>query len=681
MELQDEEFTPPPKHRSSYLSSSKQQANSSPPRTDASRKSLSISVVFGTVLVFLLVVGGWYWRAHKHTKLSDMDTILLADFTNTTGEPVFDDALKQGVAVQFEQSPFLNLVSPQRVQQALRLMGQSSEARVTPKIAQELCQRTEGTATVEGSIAALGSQYILALNAVNCHTGDILGREQITCEDKNHVLPALGTAVTSLRTKLGESLKTVQKYDTPLQQATTSSLEALQAYSLGFRTKDTKGDGAAVPFFERAIQLDPQFAMAYALLGTSYQNLGQRGRGAMMITKAHDLPERASEREKFYIDSYYFDLVIGDLDKARQVYEQWAQVYPREDKPVGNLGLLDGFVGQYDRGLAQARKALLLHPESGLRYANLLQNYLRLNRLGDGKSIAREALSKNLDSPFLRVYMYQIAFLENEVSGMAQQVAWAADKPGVEDILLGAEAETVGYAGRQEKSREFTREAAGIAGSLGENETAAGYEANAALREALFGNAAEAHHHTEAALKLASTSRDVMFAAALALAISGESDRSLSLATQLAQTFPQDTIVKFIYLPTIAGQLALRRREPAKAVQELQSSGTFELGQAGDATLMPALYPVYVRGMAFLMSRQGSEAAAEFQKILDHRGVVVNEPIGALAHLGLARACLIQGDGAKARAAYQEFLTLWKDADPEIPVMIAAKSEQAKLQQ
>jgi serine/threonine protein kinase len=680
MEVQDQESTPPPK-LSPSSSSSKQKTSSSSRGTDASRKGLSIPVAFGAVLVILLAVGGWYWRSHKKSKLTDKDTIVLADFTNTTGEPVFDDALKQGVAVQLEQSPFLSLVSPQRVRQALRLMGQSAEVRVTPKIAQELCQRTEGTATVEGSIAALGSQYILALNAVNCHTGDMLGREQITCEDKTHVLPALGTAVASLRAKLGESLNTVQKYDTPLEQATTSSLEALQAYSLGFKTKDTKGDGAAVPFFERAIQLDPQFAMAYALLGTSYQNLGQRGRGAAMITKAHELAERASEREKFYIDSYYFDLVIGDLDKARQVYEQWAHVYPREDKPVGNLGLLDGFVGQYDRGLAQAQKALLLNPESGLRYANLVQNYLRLNRLVDGKSIAGEALSKNLDSPFLRVYMYQIAFLENDAPGMAQQVAWAEDKQGVEDILLGAEAETAGYAGKQEKARELTRQAAGIAKGLGENETAAGYEANAALREALFGNPAEAHQHTEAALKLAAASRDVGFAAALALANSGESDRAQSLATQLAQAFPQDTIVKFIYLPTIAGQLALGRREPAKAIEELQSSGTFELGQAGDATLMPALYPVYVRGMAFLMSRQGSEAAAEFQKILDHRGIVVNEPIGALAHLGLARAYAIQGEDARARAIYQEFLTLWKDADPEIPVMIVAKSEQAKLPQ
>jgi len=678
-ELQGEESEPPPKISRSSPSGNKQKRTISSPETHDHKRDLRIPVIFGAVLGILLIVGGLYWRAHKQLKLTDKDTIVLADFTNTTGEPVFDDALKQGLAVQLEQSPFLSLVSPQRVQQTLQLMGQSSEVRVTPKIAQELCQRTESAATVEGSIATLGSQYILALNAVNCRTGDMLGREQITCEDKNHVLSALGEVVTSLRIKLGESLNTVQKYDTPLEQATTTSLEALQAYSLGFRTKDTKGDGAAVPFFERAIQLDPQFAMAYALLGTSYENLGERGRGAAMITKAYELPKRASEREKFYIDSYYFDLVIGDLDKARQVYEQWAQAYPREDKPVGNLGLLDGFVGQYDKGLAQAQKALLLHPESGLRYANLVQNYLRLNRLSEAKSVSREALSKNLDSPFLRVYMYQIAFLENEASGMAQQVAWAADKQGVEDILLGAEAETAGYAGRQEKARELTRQATGIANSLGENETAAGYEANAALREALFGNPAEAHQHIEAALKLASTSRDVEFAGALALAISEESDRAESIAAQLAQTFPQDTIVRFNYLPTVAAQLALGRNEPSKAIEELQSAGTFELGQAGDATLMPALYPVYVRGVAFLILRQGREAAVEFRKILDHPGIVVNEPIGALALLGLARAYAIQGEQAKARTAYQNFLTLWRDADPANPVLIAAKSEMTTL--
>jgi tetratricopeptide (TPR) repeat protein len=635
-------------------------------------------LALATLAISALIGSGLYWHSRTAIKLGEKDTIVLADFTNTTGEAVFDDALKQGLAIQLEQSPFLSLVSEHRLGQVLRMMGQSPDARIIPEMARELCQRADGAAEVEGSIAMLGSQYVLALKAVSCRTGEVLGREQITSEDKSHVLAALGKAVTSLRSKLGESLSTVQRYDTPVEEATTHSLEALQAYSRGYRTKDVKGDEAAVPFFEQAIQLDPKFAMAYALLGTSYQNLGERGRGSEMIGKAYELRERVSEREKFYIDSYYQDLVIGDLGKARQVYELWAQVYPREDKPVGNLGLLYGFLGQYDKGLARAQEALLRRPDSGLRYANLVQNYLRLNRLSDAQSTAREALAKNLDTPFLRLYLYQLAFLQNDLSGMAQQVVWAAGKPGVEDIFLAVEADTAAYSGQLKKAHESARQAAASARRVGENETAAGYEADASLREALFGNPAEALRRAEAARAL-STARDVQFAAALALALSGEVARAQTLATALAKSFPQDTIVKFNYLPAIAGQLALSRHEPAKAIDALQNSSLFELGQPGDATFMPALYTIYVRGEAYRAAHQGREAAVEFQKILDHRGVVVNGPIGVLAHLGLARAYVLLGDTVKSRAAYQNFLTLWKDADPDIPILQHAKTEYSIL--
>jgi tetratricopeptide (TPR) repeat protein len=494
------------------------------------------------------------------------------------------------------------------------------------------------------------------------------------------VLGALSQAATQLRKQLGESLNSIEKYDTPVEQATTHSLEALQAYSAGYRTKDEKGDEAAVPFFERAVQLDPKFAMAYALLGTSYQNLGERGRGAELVGRAYELSEGVSEREKFYIDSYYFDLVTGDLDKARKVYEQWAQAYPREDKPVGNLGLLYGYLGQYESGLAETREALHLHPGSSLRYANLVQNYLRLDRLSDAKSAAKGAQLKKLDSPFLCFYLYQIAFLENEPSGMAQQVAWAAGKPGVEDILLAVEAGSAAYSGRLKKAREFAREATASARHAGENETAAGYEAEAALREALFGNPAAALQRVEAALVLSTTARDVEFATALALALSGEVARTQTLADSLAKSFPQDTIVNFNYLPTIRAQLAVDHHDSSEAIEVLNIAAPFEFGQPGDASFMPSLYPVYVRGETYLAAHQGKEAAAEFEKILNHRGVVTNEPIGALAHLGLARAYVLQGDTIKARAAYQDFLTLWKDADPDIPIFIAAKSESARLQ-
>lgn len=625
------------------------------------------------------IAGFLYSRPQLETgRLTERDSIVVSDFDNKTGDPVFDDTLKQGLLVQLEQSPFLSVVSEQRIRQALGLMGNSPDARVTPGIARELCLRAAGTAVVQGSITALGSQYVLALKAMNCRTGDILGMEQRTSEDKGRVLAALGTAVSSLRSKLGESLGTVQKYDTPLEQATTQSLEALQAYSLGSKAKDVKGDEAAIPLFERAIQLDPKFAMAYALLGTSYQNLGERERGAEMIGQAYKLRDRVSEREKFYIDSYYLDLVVGDLDRSRQVYELWAQIYPREDRPVGNLGLLYGFIGQYDKGLSQAQEALLLHPESGLRYANLVQNYIRVNRLDDAETVSREALAKNLDTPFLRLYLYQLAFLRGDRSGMAEQITWAAGKPGVEDIFLAVEADTAAHSGQLKNAREFTRQAVASAMRVGAKETAACYEAAASIRESLFGNFTDALQRVEAGRTL-STSRDVTFAAALALALSGKEAQSQKLATELADRFSQDTIVKFNYLPAIAGRIILGHNEPTKAIDALRISSPFELGQPGDAGFMPALYPIYVRGEAYRAAQRGSEAEAEFQKIIDYRGIVINEPIASLAHLGLARAYVMQGNTAKARTAYQSFFRLWSEADPQIPILQQAQSEYATL--
>ena len=652
-----------------------------PSRPSSSGKQKTVWVPSLMLMVASLVAGGLYLRLHLAKPLTEKDTIILADFTNTTGDAVFDDTLKQGLAVQLEQSPFLSLISESRIQQTLPLMGQAPGARVTPAIARELCQRMEGSAELEGSIATLGSEYVLGLKATNCGTGSSLASVQVTADNKEHVLKALDEGATNLRGKLGESLSTVQKYDTPVEQATTPSLAALNAYSLGLKTKDIKGDEAALPFFDRAIQLDPSFAMAYALLGTSYSNLGERNRAAENVAKAYQLREHVSEREKFYIDSYYQELVAGDLDKAVPVYQLWAQVYPRDERPVGNLGLVYGYVGQYEKGLPQAREASRLQPRSALRYANLVQNYLHLGRLEEALSAAEEAQAKKLDSPYLCFYLYQLAFLRDDVAGRGQQVAWAAGKPGVEDVLLSAEADTASYSGRLAKAREFTRQAVVSAERAQETETAAGYEADAALREALFGNAAEARHRGDAALARL-TGRDVKFGAALALALAlaGDETRAQRLAGDLAKDFPEDTVVKFNYLPTIRAQLAISRHDSLKAIEALKIAAPFELGQPGDSSFTPSLYPIYVRGEAYLATHQGSEAAAEFQKILDHRGVVVNELIGALAHLQIGRAFALQGDTVKALAAYKDFLTLWKDADPDIPILKEAKTECAKLQ-
>ena len=444
------------------------------------------------MLVSGLAVGGWLQYTRKTHALSEKDSIVLADFTNTTGDTVFDGTLRQGLAVQLEQSPFLSLVSDERIQQTLRLMGQPADAKLTPEIARDLCQRTESAAVLDGSIANLGSQYVLGLKAVSCRTGDTVAEEQVRASSKEQVLLAMDKAVAKLRGKLGESLSTVQKFDTPVEQATTSSLEALQAYSLGRKTMTGKSDfAAAVPLFQRAVSLDSNFAMAYSSLSNAYWSLGETNLGAENARKAYELRDRVSDREKFYIECNHY-WATGDLEKARQAYELWAQTYPRDDVPPGYLSAIYTQIGEYDKALAESQEALRRDPTSGLNYANLAFSYLNLNRLDQARAIAEEAQAKKLDSQYLRFSLYQLAFLQNDAAGMAQQAAWAAGKPGVEDVLLASEANTAAYFGRLAEAREFSRRAVASAERAEEKETAAGYEAEAALREVLFGNAAEA---------------------------------------------------------------------------------------------------------------------------------------------------------------------------------------------
>jgi len=636
-------------------------------------------VIPAGLAIVALAVGGWLYYARHANALAEKDTIVLADFANSTGDPVFDGTLRQGLAAQLEQSPFLGLISESRVQQTLRLMAQPADAPLTPIIVRELCQRAGSKAYVGGSIASLGSQYVLGLTAVNCSTGDSLAEEQVTADGKEKVLKALGEASTRLRWKLGESLSTVENFDTPIEQATTPSLEALQAYSLGRKTMVGKSDFAgAVPFFQRAIQFDPNFAMAYASLGVSYYNLGETSLADKNTRKAYELSERVSEREKFYTESHYHFFVTGDMEKARQAYELWAQTYPRDFVPRANLGGVYVNLGRHEKALGEFREALRLEPGSAGAYANLVVVYLNLNRLKEARATAEEALARNLDSPTLRFDLYGLAFLENDSTGMAQQVAWSAGKLGVEDVLLAAQADTVAYSGRLAKARELSRRAVASAKRAEEKETAAGYEAGAGVREALFGNATEARHLAGAALAL-SNGQDVQCGVALALALVGDAAQADKLADDLAKRFPEDSIVQFNCVPTLRAQIALSRAEPSKATAVLQAATPYELATPSNGSFSFSLYPAFVRGEAYLRAHHPTEAAAEFQKLLDHRGLVVMEPIGALAHLGRARAYALQGDSAKAHAAYQDFLTLWKDADPDIPILIAAKAEYAKL--
>jgi DNA-binding winged helix-turn-helix (wHTH) protein/tetratricopeptide (TPR) repeat protein len=636
-------------------------------------KSWKMVVPAAVLLAAALVAGVLYHRSHRAKPLTDKDTVVLADFANSTGDPAFDGTLRQGLAVQLEQSPFLSLISEDRIRQVLAMMGRPGDAKLTAEIAREVCQRTGSAAVIDGSIASLGSQYVLGLKAVNCRTGDALAEEQVTVDSKERVLKALSDAAARLRAKLGETLSTVQKFDTPLEQASTPSFEALQAYSLGRKASAGADFAGALPFFERSIRLDPDFAMAYARLGMMYENLHETTRGSENLRRAYDLRERVSEREKFYIDSHYYQIVTGDLEKARQVFELWAQIYPRDWTPVTNLQVVYGDLGQNDKALEAVRKSVRLDPNA-LGYSNLVSSYVVLDRLQEARSAAKEAQAKQLDSPNLHLILYRLAFLQNDTAGMAQQVAWVAGKPGVEDVLLAGEADTAAYSGRLEEAREFSRHAVASAEQAEENEVAAMYEDAAALREAFFGNAVEGRQRAAAALFL-SKGRNAQLGAALALAFAGDAKRAQLLADDLGTRFPANTVVRFNFIPTIKAQLELIRNDSSKAIETLQAAAPYEVG----SLLGNRLYPVYVRGEAYLAAHRGIEAAAEFEKIIEHRGVALNRPTGVLAHLGLARAYAMQGDTAKAKAAYQDFLTLWKDADPDIPILKQAKLEYGKL--
>jgi eukaryotic-like serine/threonine-protein kinase len=641
-------------------------------------RSILIGVL--VLLALSLTAGGWLFFGHRSAHaLNEKDSVVLADFANTTGDAVFDDALKQGLAVELEQSPFLSLVSEQRIRDTLRLMGQSPDVRVTPAIARELCQRAEGAAEVEGSISMLGTQYVLGLKAVNCRTGDTMGREQIASEDKSQVLAALAKAVTSLRIKLGESFSTVQKYETPVEQATTPSLEALQAYSLGRKMMVAKGNYvAAVPLFQRAIEIDGNFAMAYASLGTTYNNLGESTLAAENTKKSFELRDRVSEREKYYIESHYYHFVTGDLEKARKVYEVWAQTYPRDSTPSNNLGIIYRYLGNYEKSLSEAQERLRLEPSSAPAHANVVAALLNLDRLEEARALDKQAEARKLAYPFLKICMYQLAFLQDDPARMEEQANWFISNPEAENALRANEAETAAYFGHLRKARELSRRAVASAQNAEKRETAANYEAAAAIREALFGDAAEARQRAAAAVVL-SSGRDVQFGAGLALALAQMAPRARQLADDMARRFPESTVAQFNYLPTLRAQLALSGKNSEEAIEALQKAAPYERGLPGDGSFTPGMYPVYVRGEAYLAAKRGNEAAMEFQKILTWRGVVVNEPIAALAHLGLARAYNLQGDTAKARAAYQDFRTLWKDADPDIPILKSAKAEYAKL--
>ena len=642
-------------------------------------------IVPAAALLALAVAG--YFYVHRTSPLTDKDTIVLADFDNKTGDPVFDDTLRQGLFVELQQSPFLSMISDQQVQQTLARMGQPKETRLTSEVAQQICERTASVVVLEGSIASLGSQFVLGLRAKNCNTGSILDQEQIQAATREDVLNSLSEIVRKLRTRLGESLAAVEKHSTPLADATTSSLEALKAYSTGQKLNLTSGGAVAIPLFRRAVDIDPNFALAHAHLALRYSEVGASVLSAESATRAWQLRDRVSDRERFFIDFIYDRDVTGNLEKAYQTLELWFQTYPRRGEPPSPHGLLGGLsthgTGRFERAIDAAQKQIAAAPDSANAYGSLAQSYVLTDRFPEAESTLQRASERKLERPINLVLRYNIALLNGDQEQMDRAVGLAKGMPGAEHGMAHAEALALARSGRLQEARRSSSRAVELALQGAEREMAATYQAARAVWEAVCGNAAEANRNAMAALAL-SNGRDVTYMGALALALSGDSSRSQPLADDLEERFPEDTFAKFTYVPVLRGLSALDRKQPTNSVEQLQIALPYELAVNGlnfNHFYLGGLHSAYVRGEALIGAHRYAEAAAEFQKILDHRGIVGADPIGALAHVQLGRAFALSGDQIKAKAAYQDFLTLWKDADSDIPILRQAKAEYAKLQQ
>ena len=641
-----------------------------------------IASVAAAVLVVIGLGYGYSRRTiHATAKLSDRDKIVLADFANKTDDPVFSETLRQGLTVQLDQSPFLSLVSEERIQQVLQLMGQPASAVLTPSIALEVCQRADGTAVLEGSIASLGTAYVLWLRAKNCRTGEVIDEEQMQAARKEDVLGTLSQIASRFRGRAGEALATIDKLDTPLAEATTPSLEALKAYSMGFKVLTASGSAAAVPMYQRAIEIDPQFAMAYAMLGRLYGDTAESGLSAENTSKAWQLRRRASERERFFIDASYEMQVTGDMERALVTCKAWEQTYPRDPNVHGFLGgAIYPVLGKYEEALEESRKMLEVQPDFPVSYNLVALAYLPLGRLDEAQQTLELAAERKMQMPDLVVDRYQVAFLKGDVEGMEKAVALAGKTPGSEDLVANQESFGAGYAGQLRRARERSGFAVRLAEQAGQRERAALFQSGAALREGFFGNAAAAKQSAAAAIAL-SKGREAEYGAAFAEGLSGDVSVPQAMADDLEKRFPEDTSAKFYYVPSLRALAALNHHNPAKAIEWLQIASTYEFGEPQSCFygFFGVMYPVYVRGEAYLALHQGAQAAAEFKKIVDHRGIVISDPVGAMAHLQLGRAYLMAGDKAKAKAAYGDFLNLWKDADSGIPVLQQAKSEYARL--
>ena len=635
-----------------------------------------IRPVIATGLVGGMVLAGGailYRSLHMKPPLTERDTIVLTDFANETGDPVFNDSLKQAFAIELGQSPFLNILSDQQISENLKIMERPSNTPITEDLGREICQRSGSTALLSGNIARLGADYVLNLSAIACSTGESLGQEQAVATSKEGVLPALNRATSSLRTRLGESLPSVQKFEKPIE-ATTSSLEALNSYTMGIRIRNEKGDQASIPFLQRAIELDPNFPMAYAELAVTYSNLFQQSLAIENATRAYQLRDRATEREKLRISATYFR-VSGQMEQAAAAYQLWIASYPRDIVPYVRLSVTYADMGQYELACETYQEALRFAPGQGHLYGNLGDMYISLNRLSDAKATFDEAIARKLDDDDLHEYLYLWAFLQRDNAEMERQVIRAAGKPGVEDEMLSTQSDTEAYYGRLSAARKLSRMAVDSALRADDKEAAAYWQVNSALREAEAGNFSQARKGVAEALAL-SQGRDVKIVAALALARIGDPGAD-AIARELKQSFPTNTLLRVYWLPAIAAATAEKQGRYSEAIAQLQAAEPNEMGVAG--MFVNYLYPAYIRGEAYLGEGDGSAAVAEFQKLLDHPGVVTNFVTGSLAHLQIARAYAESGDRTAAMQAYQDFFALRKYADPDLPMLRQAKAEYSKL--
>jgi tetratricopeptide (TPR) repeat protein len=643
------------------------------------------------LVVAALVAGNFYYRSRQASRLTDKDTVVLADFANTTGDPAFDDTLKTALVVSLEQSPFLNVLSEEKIAANLQAMTLPADTKLTPAVTRELCQRAGSKAYIAGAIGSLGSEYVLGLRAVNCQSGDTLAQEQVTVASKEKVLNVLGSAASNLRRQLGESLATVRKFDVPLVAATTPSLEALKAFSLGQEAYRKKGPEAALPYDREAIELDPNFALAYFQAGSDYHSLSQLGRAEEYITKAFQLREHVSERERLAIAAFYYRNVTGEVDRAIQTDQEEIRSYPGELYGYIRLGVDFSFLGKYEQAREVTLKALSLDPEHVVPYDNLTAYLLALQRFDEARQIVQQARARKLDNIMLHTTLYELAFLKNDTGAMANEEQWFSGT-SLENFGLALSSDTEAFTGHVRRARELDQRAVASAIHADSKEIGALWQENGALRDAAFGDDREARQEAAAGLKIAPMGQGVDVEAALAFAMAGDASRAESMALELDKRFPLDTQMQSLWLPTIRAQLALNRNNPASALDAMQALSPIELALIPLGNNVSCLYPLYIRGEAYLAAGQGNSAAGEFQKILDHSGIVWNCWTGALAHLGVARANALQArtsqaqsaDAAAARvralAAYKDFLTLWKGADPDIPILKQAKAEYAKLQ-